>query len=145
MKRIIIRNTFILAVFFLFYACAGVHLKDYKPRTTDEEELIKVVMKHERAWNERDLSGFMATFHDSALIELNCGGLLVPVKESADRIKRIMAEYPTVKLINPRLDVSESEAVMVVTSTELGNEFHLFRLEMRKENEQWFITRETCI
>ena len=129
----------------MLYACAGVPLKDYEPRTADEEELIEVVMKLERAWNEQDLSGFMAIFHDSALIELGCGGLLVPAKESADRIKRMMAEYPRVKLINPRLEVSESEALVVVTSTELGDEFHLFKLEMQKENEQWFITKETCI
>ena len=145
MKRFLVRNTFILAVIFMLYACAGVPLKDYQSRTADEEELIEVIMKHERAWNEQDLPGFMATFHDSALIELGCGGPLVPVNESADRIKRMMSEYPRVKLINPRLDVSKDDAVVEVTSTELGDEFHLFRIEMQKENEQWFITKETCI
>ena len=145
MKRILIHHTFILTVFIVCYACAGVPLNDYEPQTVDEKELIGVVMKHERAWNEQDLSGFMTTFHDSALIELNCSGPLVPVKKSSDRIKRIMAEFPRVKLINPRLEIAGSEAVVLVKSTELGDEFHFFRLEMQKENGRWFITKETCI
>ncbi|MEJ2728643.1 MAG: hypothetical protein P8185_09045 [Deltaproteobacteria bacterium] len=62
MKRIIIRNAFVLAVFFVLYACAGIPLKDYEPRTADEEEIIKVIMAHEKAWNEQDISVFMSTF-----------------------------------------------------------------------------------
>lgn len=145
MKRITISKIILVAAFYTLYACAGIPLKDFEPETVDEQEIIEVVMKHESAWNKQDLSGFMATFHDSALIELRCGGPLVTVKESADSIKRIMAEYPRVKLINPRLEVLENEAVMEVTSTELGHEFHLFKLEMHKENGQWLITKEMCI
>ena len=145
MRRFMCFNAMILAVFFALYACAGVPLNDYEPQTVDEEELIEVVMKHESAWNEQDLSGFIAAFHNSALIELDCGGPLVPIKKSSDRIKRVMAEFPRVKFINPRLDITGSEAVVIVTSTELGDEFHLFRLEMQKENGRWLITKETCI
>lgn len=145
MKKIMHCRILIFTIFVFSYACAGTPLKDYQPISADEEEIIEVIVKHERAWNEQDLSGFMATFHGSALIELGCGGPLVPINESADRIKRIMSEFPRVKLINPRLDISGSEAAVMVTSTELGEEFHLFKLEMKKENDRWLITKETCI
>lgn len=145
MKQSIDIKVVIISIFFVFYGCAGVTLKDYQPRSADEEEIIEVLVKHERAWNEQDISGFMETFHDSALIELGCGGQLAPVNEFADRIKRMMAEYPTVKLVNPRLDISGNEVVVKVKSTELGDESHLFRLEMLRENDRWFIIKETCI
>jgi hypothetical protein len=144
MKQRVDIKVFIIAIFFVFYGCAGVPLKNYQHRSTDEEEIINVIMKHERAWNEHDISGFMATYHSSALIEYGCTGPLVSKSESTDQLQRMMNKYPTVKLINPKLDVSENEAVVKVTSTELGDESHLFRLEMLKENEHWFITKETC-
>ena len=145
MKRIIISKMFILAIFVILYACAGIPLKDYQPGSTDEEEIVEVIMKHESAWNEQDISGFMATYHNSALIEIGCTGPLVSKSESTDILQRMMNEYPTVKLINLNLNVSGNEAVVKVTSTELGDESHIFRLEMLKENEHWFITKETCI
>lgn len=145
MKRITISKIFILAVFFSIYACAGIALKDYQPGSADEEEIIEVIMKHERAWNDQDISGFMATYHNNALIEFGCTGPLVSKIEFADKIQQMMGQYPMVKLINPQLNVSENDAVVEVTSTELGEEFHLFRLEMLKENDRWLITKETCI
>ncbi|MHC4310656.1 MAG: nuclear transport factor 2 family protein, partial [Planctomycetota bacterium] len=118
MKQIIHLKTFILAIFFILYSCAGIPLKDYQPRSADEEEIIKVIMKHERAWNEHDTAGFMATYHSSALIENGCTGPLLSKSELANEIKQIMEEYPTVKFINPKLDVSGNEAIVKVTSTE---------------------------
>lgn len=144
MKQIIGCKVFMITLFFVLYACAGVPVKDYQPRSADEEEIIKVIMKHESAWNEQDISGFMATYHNSALIEYGCTGPLFSKSKFADIIERMMSEYPTVKLINPRSDISGNKAVVKVTSTELGDESHLFRLEMLKENEQWYISKETC-
>lgn len=144
MKQRIICKPFILAIFITLYACAGTPLKNYQPRSADEEEIIEVIMQHESAWNEHDISGFMATIHNSALIEYSCTGPLISKSESADKLQRMMNEYPTVILINPKLNVSGNEAVVKVTSTELGDEPHLFRLEMLKENDRWLITKETC-
>ena len=145
MKRILIQHTFILAVSIICYACAGVPLKDYQPLSADEEEIIEALKRHERAWNKNDLQGFMATFDDSAVIELGCNGPLVPAKKYANNIRRMMAEYPKVKLLNPTLNISGDEAVVKVKSTELGDESHIFMLEMLKENDKWLIAKETCI
>jgi hypothetical protein len=144
-KRIIIYNIFVFAVFLMLYSCAGVPLVNYQPVSADEEEIIEILKRHERSWNKNDLQGFMATFDDSALIQLGCDGPLVPAKKNADSIKRIMAEYPRVKLLNPILDISGDEAVVKVKSIELGDESHIFMLEMLKENDHWLITKETCI
>jgi hypothetical protein len=133
-----------LVICVVLFACAGVPLNEYQPRSADEKEIIKVIIKHESTWNEQDISGFMATFHSSAIIADGCNGPLLTKSEFVGRIKQIMAEYPTVKLINPKLNVSGSEAVVKVTSTEFGDEIHLFRIEMLKENYQWLITKETC-
>lgn len=138
-------KAFLIVIFFVVYACAGMPLKDFEPGSADEQEIMKVVMKHESAWNERDISGFMATYHSSALIEIGCSGPLVTKRELSDEIEEILMEYPTVKFINPRLNVSENNAVMTITSLSLGNQSHLFELELLKENDRWRITKETCI
>ena len=132
-------------MFFIVYGCAGMPLKDFEPGSEDEKEIIEVVMKHESAWNERDISGFMATYHPRALIEIGCSGPLVSKNELLDEIEEILREYPTVKFVNPRLDVSENNAVVTVTSLSLGNQSHIFELEMLKERNRWLITKETCI
>jgi hypothetical protein len=117
----------------MLYSCAGVPLTDYQPTSADEEEIIAVLKKHERAWNRNDLQGFMATFDGSALIGLGCDGPLVPAKKHGGNVKRMMAEYPKVKLVNPILDISGDEAVVKVKSTELGDESHIIMLEMLKK------------
>jgi len=134
----------ILVICAVLYACTGMPLKQYQPRSADEEEIIKVIIKHESTWNEQDIAGFMATYHSSALIADGCRGPLLSKSELTGRVKQIMQEYPTVKFINPRFNVSGNEAVVKVTSTEFGDEIHFFRIELLNENNQWLITKETC-
>ena len=145
MKKIMDYKVFLIVIFFIVYGCAGMPLKDFEPGSEDEQEIIELVMKHERAWNERDISGFMATYHGRALIEIGCSGPLVSKSELSDEIEEILREYPTVKFINPRLEVSENNAVVTLTSLSLGNQSHIFELEMLKESDRWLITKETCI
>ena len=132
-----------LSVLMFITGCAT-GLNQYKPRSVDEEAVIKVVREHERNWNEHDLPGFLATYHNSAKIEYGCEGLLLSKNEFATKISHLMADYPSVRFANPSVDVSEKEAVVKVTSTELGDEYHIFRIKMLQENDQWYIIKETC-
>jgi hypothetical protein len=143
MKKKLIYLTSILGVLVFFTGCAA-DLNRYEPRSVNEEAVIKVVMEHERTWNEHDPSGFLATYHDSAKIEYGCEGLLLSKNEFATKISHLMADYPSVKFANPAIDASEKEAVVKVISTELGDENHIFRIEMLQENNQWYIIKETC-
>lgn len=143
MKKKIIYLTSILGVFVFLTGCAA-DLNRYEPRSVNEEAVIKVVMEHERTWNEHDPSGFLATYHDSAKIEYGCEGLLLSKNEFATKISHLMADYPSVKFANPAIDASDKEAVVKVISTELGDENHIFRIEMLQENNQWYIIKETC-
>jgi len=143
MKEKFFSLTFILGVFIFLVACST-SLNQYKSRSVDEEAVIKVVMEHERTWNEHDASGFLATYHDNAQIELGCKGQLLPKNEFATKLSQLMNDYPTVELVNPTVDVSGKEAVVKVTSTRLGDENHIFRIAILKENDQWYIIQETC-
>ena len=76
MNKHLIYLTSILNAGILFFGCfAG--LNQYQPRSVEEEAVIKVVMEHERTWNENDVSGFLATYHENARIEIGCGGQLL--------------------------------------------------------------------
>ena len=86
----------------------------------------------------------LATYHENARIEIGCDGQLLSKNEFATRISQLMSDYPTVKLVNPSVDVSQKKAVVKVTSTEMGDENHVFRIEMLKENERWYIIQESC-
>jgi hypothetical protein len=135
--------TSILSVCIFITGCfAG--LNQYQPKSVEEEAVIKVVMAHERTWNEHDASGFLETFHESAKIELGCDGILLSKNDFATHIPQLMSDYPRVKLVNPSVDVSEKNAVAKVTSTRMGDENHIFKIEMLNENDQWYIIQETC-
>ena len=143
MKKKIIYLTSILGVFVFLTGCAA-DLNRYEPRSVNEEAVIKVIMEHERTWNEHDPSGFLATYHDSAKIEYKCKGQLLSKNEFASNISQLMTDYPTTKLINPAVDISGKEAVIKVTTTEMGDKNHNFRIELLNENERWYIIQETC-
>jgi len=135
--------TSILSVCIFITGCfAG--LNQYQPKSVEEEAVIKVVMGHERTWNEHDISGFLATFHENARIEQGCNGQLLSKNEFAATVSKLMSDYPTVKLVNPSVNVSGNEAVVKVTSTEMGDENHIFEIAMLKENDQWYIIQELC-
>ena len=143
MNKHLIYLTSILNAGILFFGCfAG--LNQYQPRSVEEEAVIKVVMEHGRTWNENDVSGFLATYHENARIEIGCDGQLLSKNDFATRISQLMSDYPTVKLVNPSVDVSQTNAVVKVTSTEMGDENHIFKIEMLKEKDQWYIIQESC-
>jgi hypothetical protein len=128
----------------IFMAACSTGLNQYKSKSVEEEAVIKVVMEHERTWNEHDASGFLATYHDNAQIELGCDGPLLPKNEFAARLPQLMNDYPTVKLVNPTVDLSGKEGLVKVTSTRLGDENHIFRIAMLKVDDRWYIIQETC-
>ena len=119
-------------------------MNQYQPKSVEEEAIIKVVMAHERTWNEKDAAGFLETFHETAKIELGCDGLFLSKNDFATHIPQLMSDYPIVNLVNPSVDVSEKNAVAKVTSTKMGDENHIFKIEMLNENDQWYIIQETC-
>ena len=143
MQRKKYRFILIWAGFIFFVACAT-GLDQYKARSLDEEAVINVVMEHERTWNEHDTAGFLATFHNDARIELMCDGPLLSKNEFATHISQLMSDYPSVKLVNPSIDISGEKAEVKVTSTEMGNRNHIFEIAILKQNHQWYIIRETC-
>ena len=143
MKKKLIYLTSIISVGILLIGCfAG--LNQYQPKSVEEEAVIKVVMEHERTWNENDVSGFLATYHENARIEIGCDEQLLSKSEFETRISQLMSDYPSVKLVNPSVDVSQTNAVVKVTSTEMGDENHIFKIEMLKEKDQWYIIQESC-
>lgn len=143
MKKKLICQISLVSGFLFFIGCAT-GLDHYKPRSVKEAAVIQVVMEHERAWNEHDPSGFLATYHNNAKIEYGCDGLLLSKNEFAGKISHLMADYPNVRFANPAVAIADEKAVVKVTSTEIGDENHIFRIEMLRENEQWYITKETC-
>ena len=143
MKKKIISLTLILGALIFFNACSN-SLNQYKAASIDEEAVINVVMEHERTWNANDAAGFLATYHEGAKIEIGCNGRLFSKKEFATHVEQLMSNYPSVKLVNPSINVAGENALVKATSTEMGDENHFFEIALLKENDQWYIIQETC-
>ena len=62
MKNYLLPIMFILVVFTLLVGCATTKLDDYKPTSTDEEEIVQVMIRARNAWDKSDESGFIAEF-----------------------------------------------------------------------------------
>jgi len=133
----------LLVIIISVFGCAA-DLNQYKPKSVEEEAVIKAVMEHERTWNEHNPTRFLAAYHGSAKIEYKCKGQMLSKTEFAAKIPQLMTDYPTVRLVNPTVAVSGKEALIKVTTTEMGDRNHNFRIEMLKENDRWYIIQESC-
>ncbi len=74
MRMRLIFITTILSIFLLLIGCAAqTNLKDYIPKSPDEQAIIKVIIEMKDAWNKGDSDEFSAAFHDNCEI-LYVGG-----------------------------------------------------------------------
>ena len=66
MQTRIIYIGIILSVFLLTNGCSSKGIHGYKPKSQDEEAIVSVFKKLEKAWNNQDIEGLIAYYHDDA-------------------------------------------------------------------------------
>ena len=57
-KKLIFLTLFLIIPFTLSYA-ESILLKDYKPKNSDEEEIVSLLNKYEVNWNSGNVQGFL--------------------------------------------------------------------------------------
>ena len=116
MKR---RGIFITSILFIFLLLIenmvfSADLKDYKPKSPDEEAIVSLLNKWKETWESRNLQGFLDLWHDDAKIMLGGGPYptRIATKEEAKTALPgdIAASGGGLKLETPTIDVSGKEA-----------------------------------
>jgi len=149
MKRRGIFITSILFIFLLLIENMGfsAELKDYKPKSPDEEAIVSLLNKWKETWEGRNLQGFLDLWHDDAKIMLGGGPYptrIATKEEAKPSLPNQMAGFCCgLKFETPKIDVSGKEAnveIWVVLTEGTHNQYNwLYWLNLVKENNRWLI------
>ncbi len=144
MRMRLIFITTILSIFLLLIGCAAqTNLKDYEPKSPDEEAIVKVLIKVQDAWNNKDLDEFLAAFHDNGEILYGIGASGVPYsKEKYAKVFSQQRGYVgPLTYVNPIITITGDKAIARVITPEV-NMHNLLTYSMVKENGSWYIMRD---
>jgi len=128
---------FIFCLSFFFVGCVAT-LKNYKPKSSNEEAIKTLLLRWETTWNKRDAQGNLALWHDDAKIMYGRERKIASKKEYADMLPKRMAGHPTIKLRAPKIDIKEDKAVVKVT-IDFGRHQSATTFYLVCENNKWFI------
>ena len=137
MQKRFITITFIFFLLVFLIGCVAT-LKDYKPKSSVEEEIKIVLVMYENEWNKHNEAGVLALFHDRAKVMYGRERNIASKKEYVNILPERMAAYPTIKLSAPKMSITGDKADVKVTLSmgqyQTPTTFYLVR-----EKSKWLI------
>ena len=139
-KKLIFLTLFLIIPFTLSYA-ESILLKDYKPKNSDEEEIVSLLNKYEVNWNSGNVQGFLDLWHENAKIMhggYNYQKQIATKEEFKTIMPRNQAEDGRLKLGTPKINISGKEATVNIMDE--GVDFYWSYLDtfnLIKENNRW--------
>ncbi len=122
----------------MLFACAAT-LKDYKPKSSEEEAIKVVLVGFESAWNRHDLQGVLDVLHEKGKFMTGREKKLVSKKEYADILPSRMLEVPTMTIGTPQINIVGEKAVVNASIDFVRIQIPSFIYHMVKENNKWLI------
>jgi len=148
MQRRLIFITTILSIFLLLIGCAAqTNLKDYEPKSPDEEAIVSLLNKWKETWESGNLQGILDMLHDDAKIMYGGGPTpkRIATKEEAKKALPgdIAAFCCGLKLGTPKIDASGKEAnveILIVVTEGWHMQYKWpYTFNLVKENNRWLI------
>ena len=144
MKRILFL-TILLSILLLIFGCtAQTNLSDYQPKSAEEKEVLDFMLKWEDNQKERNLTKYMACFHDNATIKYNSDSKLKPIiskQQFEDRLKSgHWAEMDTNNMITPTITIVRNRAT-VRCKHYAESYIIVHNIDLIKEGEKWSIIK----
>lgn len=146
--------TLVVFVVILFFMGCVVSLQDYKPLSLDEANIKKFFVSMEKSWNERNLIGVLAAYHDNASIMSGEKRWMFSKKEYTDRLKGKVAgvaglkKSGDIKYGAPKIRINKDGTVEVDISVTLY-EFRDVTLQAKfllvSSGNNWLIMKRTYI
>ena len=132
-------------VLVLLVGCAATKLNDYKPKSTDEEEVIQVITSALDAWNKSEESEFSAEFCPNGKFAYRGLGT-----SRGEKIKVSMADIPkyfslaqdsmrNYELEDPKLSIAGDKAILRAKKPGTGNYTWPVKILLHRENGEWCI------
>jgi hypothetical protein len=144
MQRRVIHLTTILSVVLYFIGCAT-PVKDYKPKSPDEEAIVSVLIKYEKAYNSGDARGCAALWSEGGIRKYGADKKPATKATLETAYTELMESYPDAKFINLRIiDVSDTSATVKlqwVYTWSHGTGSDSNTIYFIKENNQWLMNR----
>jgi hypothetical protein len=144
MQRRLIYISTILFTFLLIIGCARTDLKDYVPKSPDEEAIVSLIISYEKAYNSKDIQGCKDLFSEEGKNMWGPNRTIFTKAEFDTILPTQMAEYPIIKFQElVHIEVSGMYAKVSIIQTYSASSgspgiIH-FWIECVKENQQWLL------
>ena len=133
-----------LMVLVLFVACANTNLEEYKSKSTDEEKIIQVMTRTQKAWNNSDEESFTAEFCSEGQFAFRALGTnrgdvrKVTKNEIPDRFDSLHTNMGDFDIKNPKISINGDSAIFA--SKKFYERYRWpVEISLLQENEEWCI------
>lgn len=131
--------SFCVAVF--FFACAPT-LKEYQPKSPEEQEIMASLIHFQDAWNSKDEAGVLSFFHEDVKVMYGRERTVASKQEYAQLLPDRMKRTPTLNFKAPNINVAGDKAVVKVSAS-IQNRFTDFTMHMVRQNNKWYLMNWT--
>lgn len=147
MQRRLVNSSIILFVVLLLTgsATANSGLKDYKPKSPDEEAIVSLIISYEEAYNSGNIQGCKDLFWEEGKNMYGIERMVFTKAEFDTVLPRQMKDYPVVKFQEPEsIEVSGMNATVKIwqkfkdsTGWAPPEGIILYTIECIKKKSQW--------
>lgn len=141
MRQTLVAIAIIFSVGVLFFACAPT-LKEYQPKSPEEQEIIAFLIEFQDAWNSKDEAGVSALLHEDGKITYGRERITVSTKKYIAILPQRMKTTPTMNFKAPKIKVAGDKAVAKVSAS-IQNRLINFTMHMVRENNKWYLMNWT--
>ena len=130
----------LVALLFLaiaFYGCVTT-LKQYEPTSSVERDIKSLLVSYENAWNQHDVDGVLALWHDEAEIVYGSDRKIASKKEYIDILPERMNSTPSIEFKDPHIALSGNKA-MVELKMDTRRFVTPVKFNLVEENDKWAI------
>jgi hypothetical protein len=145
MKKSLLIITIFLSVLLLLFGCAQTKLADYQPNSAEEKEVIDFILECDEAYQNRDITKWLACHHDNAKIKISVPGNMSggPIVSKSQYKEYCEAgkdkDMSRSGMLNPKITMTDDRATIEFQHQE---EFLIMETwDLVKENEKWSIIR----
>lgn len=128
----------LLLISIMLFGCAAT-LKDYKPKSSEEEAIKVVLVSFESAWNTHDVQGVLAVLHEKGKFMTGREKKIVSKKEYADILPSRFLELPTMTIGTPKINIAGDKAEVNASVDFVKFKIPSFIYHMVKKNNKWLI------
>jgi ketosteroid isomerase-like protein len=142
MKKTIIH--IVTLTFLVTSISCGTPVSEYEPKNQAEREIKALLIEFQDRRNKHDLDGLLALFRGDAKVMQGTwrNRKYVTRKQARETWPELFESFPTVKITNPKMEVTENKAVVNFMFSADGVT-HEGTQHLVKENDRWLIIKYT--